>query len=383
MRPANKIRPARCAREVGSAHRGNGPTFRSEGESMQIHMSRSVRRWAVGGLVAVCACAAASPAVAEEAPPITPDDVTVAPAETASLAAATGLPIPASAVPTPPGPPWAFSVGVNTSGITVRATSGYARLTGLIRWNRSYSFGVSLTDYPFKGGRLSAGGNLTGDDIFQPIPISGLGGYLTGPIEIAPNIAILGGAVDWTSKGFAFSGGLRFLCTTGSLDATAEALIVNEDNFELSALGQASACTLGRAGRLDGRTFWADVSSNGGKVALDAGVSIGRLDLFTAPLGRSKVSTYLQNVGGSITSPDGRSLTLAFRGTGGADMRTSGLPTVRLKATVSGAFGIRGTQLTKISVALSGVSVNGTTFLPTLGLTTRLVNDTTTAFTTP
>lgn len=353
---------------------------------MQMGSFISRRRGAAAVLGAVCCLAAgAGPAAAQEAPPevIAPEDVAAAPAETPSLAAATGLPIPAGAVPTPPGPPWAFSVGVNASGITVRATSGYARLSGLIRWNKSYSFSVSLTDYPFKGGRLSAGGTLTGQDIFRPVPISGLSGYLTGPIEIAPKTAILGGAIDWTAAGFAFSGGLRFMCTTGSLDATAKALIVDEDTFEISALGQASACTLGRAGRIDGRTFWADISSKAGAVALDAGIGIDRLDLFTTRSGASTTSTYLRNVGGSITSRDGKSLTLAFRGTGGADLRTTGLPTVRLKATVSGSFGIRGTQLTAFSVALSGVTVNGLTFLPTLGLTQRLVRDTTTAFTTP
>ena len=351
---------------------------------MQMGSFMSRRRCAAAGLVAAaCLAAGAAPAVAQDAPPgaIAPEDVT--PAEASTLAQATGLPIPANAIPTPPGPPWAFSVGVNTSGITVRATSGYARLTGLIRWNRSYSFGVSLTDYPFKGGRMSAGGTLAGSDIFQPIPISGLGGYLTGPIEIAPNVAILGGAIDWTAAGFAFSGGIRFMCTTGSLDATAKALIRDEDNFSLNALGQASACTLGRAGRIDGRTFWADVASKSGAVTLDAGIGIGRLDLFSTRSGRSTTSTYLENVGGSITSMDGKSLTLAFRGTGGADLRTTGLPTVRMKATVSGRFGIKGTQLTAFSVALSGVTVNGVTFLPTLGLTQRLVQDTTTAFTTP
>lgn len=353
---------------------------------MQIVSFISRRRGAAAVLVAVCCLGAgAGSAAAQEAPPeaISPDDVTVAPAETPTLAAATGLPIPAGAVPTPPGPPWAFSVGVNTSGITVRATSGYARLSGLIRWNKSYSFTVSLTDYPLKGGRLSAGGTIAGKDIFAPVPISGLSGYLTGPAEIAPNVAIIGGLVSWDAKGFWFEGGLRFMCTTGSLDATASGLIVDEENFSLDASGRASACTLGRAGRVDGRTFWADVASKNGKVSLDAGISIAQLDLFTTRSGSSTTSTYLQNVGGSITSPDGRSLTLAFRGTGGADLRTTGLPTARLKATVSGRFGIRGTQLTAFSVALSGVTVNGVTFLPTLGLTQRLVQDTTTAFTTP
>lgn len=350
---------------------------------MQSQTSQTWRRWALGGLVAAsCLTFGAAPAAAQTGD-IAPEDVAAAPAETSSLAAATGLPIPASAVPVAPGPGWRFSVGVAAGGITVRATSGYARLSGLIRWNRSYSFTVSLTDYPFKGGRLSAGGTLSGADIFMPVPISGLSGYLTGPVEIAPNTAILGGAIDWTASGFAFRGGLRFLCTTGSLDATASALIVDEDNFEVSALGQASACTLGRAGKVDGRTFWADISSTGGKVALDAGIGIARLDLFSTRSGSGTTSTYLADVGGSITSPDGKSLTLAFRGTGGADLRTRGLPTVRLKATVSGSFAIRGTQLTRYSVALSGVRVNGVTFLPTLGLSQRLVADTTTAFTTP
>lgn len=352
---------------------------------MQIQMSQPLRRWALGSLVVVACCASgAAPAVAQEAPPdvIAPEDVTATPAEAPSLAAATGLPIPAAAVPTPPGPPWAFTVGVSTSGITVKATSGYARLSGLIRWNRSYSFGVSLTDYPFKGGRLSAGGNLTGKDIFAPLPISGLSGYLTGPIEIAPNFTILGGAIDWTSAGFALEGGLRLGCTTGHLDATAKALLVDEKNFSVSALGQASTCTLGRAGRLDGRTFWAGIGSVDGELSLDAGVSISRLGLFTTKIGGVTTSTYLANVGGSITIPDGKSLTLAFRGTGGADARMSGLPSMRLKATVAGEFGIRGTQVTKLKLSLSGVSVNGTTLLPAFGLSTRLANDVTTAFTT-
>lgn len=351
----------------------------------QVSCKSRRRRAAAGVIAAACLAAGVAPAMAHAAPPdtLTPADVAPAAVEAPTLAAATGLPIPAAAVPTPPGPPWAFSVGVTTSGITVRATSGYARLSGLIRWNKSYSLAVSLTDYPFKGGRLSAGGSITGRDIFQPLPISGLGGYLTGPVEIAPNVSILGGAVDWTSAGFAFSGGIRFRCTTGSLDANAKALLVDERNYELSALGKASACVLGRAGRVDGRTFWADVESKGGAAALDAGIAINQLNLFTTRSGRSTTSTYLQNVGGSITSTDGRNLTLAFRGTGGADLRTPGLPTARLKATVSGRFGIRGTQLTAISVTLSGVSVNGLTLLPPLGLSQRLVRDTTTAFTTP
>lgn len=338
---------------------------------------------AVGSLaVASCLAFGAAPALAETAPPdvITPESVS--PGDASTLAGATGLPIPAAAVPRAPGPPWSFTAGVNSSGITVKATSGYARLSGLIRWNRSYSFSAGIDGYPFKGGAISAGGTVTGKDIFAPLPISGLTGSLSGPVEIAPNTSILGGAISWTSAGFAFAGGLRFGCTTGALDATASATILDEDDFQLSALGQAGGCTLGRAGKLEGRTFWADVASKSGKVSLDAGVSIGQLALFTTKVGGSTISTYLQNVGGSIVSPDGKSLTLSFKGTGGADLR-SGLPTVRLKGTVSGAFAFKGAQLTKISVALSGVSVNGLTFLPRLGLDTRLVADTTTAFTTP
>lgn len=347
-------------------------------------MSQTLRRCLLGGLAAACCLGgAAAPALAESPPAvISPDDVAGAPAEASSLAAATNLPIPASAVPRPPGPPWAFSVGVSTSGLTVRATSGYARLSGLIRWNRTYSFTASITDAPFKGGRLSVGGTITGQDIFQPIPISGLTGYLTGPIAIAPNTSILGGKVSWTSAGIGFEGGLRFQCTTGSMDATASALFVDEDTFDVKALGQASACTLGRAGRVDGRTFWANIGAAKGAVSLDAGIDIDQLALFTVKTGSSTTSTSLSNVRGSIVSPDGKSLTLSFRGTGGADLRTSGLPTVRLKATVAGAFGIRGTQLTKVSLALSGVTVNGLTVLPSFGLGPRLADDVTTAFTT-
>lgn len=354
---------------------------------MRNHTVQNVRQvLALFSLLAVCCLAfGASAASAQTAVPdvITPADVADAPVSAPTLAGATTLPIPAAAVPRPPGPPWSFSVGVSFSGLTVRATSGYAQLNGLIRWDKSYRFTVSITDYPFKKGRISAGGTLTGADIFTPIPVSGLTGYLTGPMEIAPNTSILSGAISWTAAGFAFNGGIRLKCTEGSLDATATVLLVDEKNFAIDALGQASACTFGRSGRVDGRTFYADISSTNGKLIYDAGIAIGRLDLFTLGRGRSTTSTYLSNVAGSITSPDGTRLQLAFKGTGGADLRNAGLPTIRLKGTVSGSFAIRGSQLTKYSVRLSGVSINGLKFLPTLGLGQTLIRDTTTAFTTP
>ncbi|MBJ7330817.1 MAG: hypothetical protein JHC95_13030 [Solirubrobacteraceae bacterium] len=342
-----------------------------------MRKSRGVRAFALAGLTVACLAGGTAPALAED---ITPENT----GEGQSLAAATGLPIPAAAVPKAPGSgSWSFVVSPSTSGLSFKATAGYARLSGVIRWNRSYSFTAGLENLPFNGGRIGAGGTITGSDIFKPIPVSGITGELTGPIEIIPGVSILGGAVSWTAKGIGFSGGLKLDCTTGSLTATASALILNERNFELSAEGLATPCTLGRAGVFDGRPFHADISVDDGQVSLDAGIEISKLTLFTTKVGSSTVTTALSNVAGSITSPDGKSLALAFKGTGGVDVRTSPLPTVRLKATVSGAFAFRGASIESISVKLSGVSINGSTLLPTLGLTTRLINDTNTAFTTP
>lgn len=343
---------------------------------MKMGQHARALKGALAGVAAVsCLALSAAPAVAED---ITPASV----GEGSSLAAATGLSIPAAAVPKPPGPPWSFSVGANTSGLTVKATSGYAHLSGLIRWNGSYRFAASIDGYPFKGGAITAGGEITGANIFQPVPISGITGSLSGPIEIAPNFSITGGAVSWTDEGFAFIGGVELACTTGALTATASALLVDERNFELAAEGLADACTLGRAGRLDGRPFHAEVAAKDGQVSLDAGIAIGELTLFTTRTSSTTTTTSLQNVAGSIVSPDGKSLALSFTGTGRADLRQRYLPTLRLKATVSGGFAFTGTQLAAISVRLSGVSVNGSTLLPPFGLTTRLRDDVTTAFTT-
>ncbi|MDQ8046873.1 MAG: hypothetical protein AAGC46_17955 [Solirubrobacteraceae bacterium] len=325
------------------------------------------------------------------------------------------LVIPADAVPaSPTKAPWSFKLGLDLQGLTVNATAGYAYLTGRIYWTTAYSFSVGLSNLPFNGGTISAGGTITGSNIFHPPVISGLSGSIQGPIQLAPKLALQSAAVKWDGKGIAFDGAVQFGCTTGTLLAHATGQLTDLKNFSFHATGLASACTLGRVAEFDEQTFLADVTSTDGSLKYDASFSAGTIQLATRWLTKdADLNTYLSGVSAEVTNScdscgdDG--LELSFTGTGVVQTRDwkptaaaladpvkkttpvqqldpsdrTSKTSFKFQTTVSGTFAMNGGKITKTALKLKSAKFDLMNELTGIAFSKTLVTDTTKGFTTP
>ncbi|UUY05523.1 hypothetical protein LRS13_08395 [Svornostia abyssi] len=194
------------------------------------------------------------------------------PAALRTFAATAGEPDVTSALPpAPKGKSFRFGLKLNGDGsTTVRVFLGADEVIyGRIRLNGSYLFELKLP-FDVKGKPVLISGAISGSNILQPIPLSGIKGAITGDIELVDGVFLTGGEIVWDKDGFALSGGARVECREGGLAATLAGRYEDAKNWSLNIGGGVTGgqCTVSDdlklpAGDITGTLEVADGAVNG------------------------------------------------------------------------------------------------------------------------
>ncbi|MGK2937153.1 MAG: hypothetical protein ACSLFR_05035 [Solirubrobacteraceae bacterium] len=245
----------------------------------------------------------------------------------------------------------AYSVAVNGS------TQG-AGFAANVKSDGTFGLSFNLDDLALGGVTLGAKGTIDRTTPGGAVAYS-ISGSLAGQAKIYENLYLRGGSLSIDSTGgLKFSGTVRQICNTGYLDASATGIIVDSRNWAFDAKGIASACTIGRAAKFNGTTFYAQIKSENAKVLYNAGVRATQINLFsTYVFLLGTTTTYLTNVGATISNTcDGcqeqNKFRVSFGGTGNAQFRVILLP-AKISISLSGQVDIRGTSVRKVSLALN------------------------------
>lgn len=156
-----------------------------------------------------------------------------------TFAATVSEPDVASAIPpAPAGKSFRFGIQLNGDGsTTIRVFLGDTEVIyGKVRLNGSYNFELKLP-FEVKGRPVLISGGISGSNILQPIPLSGIKGSISGDLELAPGLFLTGGEVVWDKDGFALSGGARIDCREGGLAASLAGRYTDAKNFSLKISG--------------------------------------------------------------------------------------------------------------------------------------------------
>ena len=245
----------------------------------------------------------------------------------------------------------AYSVAVNGS------TQG-AGFAANVASDGTFGLSFNLDDLALGGVTLGAKGTIKRTTPGGAVAYS-ISGSLAGQAKIYENLYLRGGSLSIDSTGgLKFSGTVRQVCNTGYLDASAAGIIVDSRNWAFDAKGIASNCTIGRAAKFNGTTFYAQIKSENAKVLYNAGVQATQINLFsTYVFLLGTTTTYLTNVGATISNTcvgcqEQNKFRVSFGGTGNAQFRIIILP-VKVAISLSGQVDIRGSSVRKVSLALN------------------------------
>lgn len=174
------------------------------------------------------------------------------------------------ALPAPPaGQKWRLTFGVNTNGFTVRVFLGDDQVgSGLIRWDRSYRFLLSLDDFDVAGSTVDVSGRIEGCNISAPDPVTKITAAITGPLQLADDIELMNGDLVWDADGMRLNGDARILCASaGALRGTATVEYRTADSWTLHLLGSSEGtCIMEEELAIGGATIGGQVDSSGGTV---------------------------------------------------------------------------------------------------------------------
>ena len=254
----------------------------------------------------------------------------------------------------------AYSVAVNGS------TQG-AGFSASVASNGTFDLSFNLSDLAIGGVTLGANGTIKRTTPGGAVVYT-ISGSLAGQAKLYDNLYLRGGSLSISSTGgLKFSGTVRQMCTTGYLDASASGSITDSRNWSFDAQGLASSCTLGRAAKFNGTTFFADIDSVNNKVTYSAGVAATQINLFsTSFLLIGKTTTWLTNVSATISNTcagcqEGGKNRITFRGTGNAQFKILFLPTT-VSATVDGVFDFSGSTIRRVDIRITKIGWNFLTF---------------------
>ena len=253
---------------------------------------------------------------------------------------------------------FAFASSQGKYSVAVNGSTQGAGFSAAVASTGTFDLSFNLDDLALGGVTLGAKGSIKRTTPGGAVTYS-ISGSLAGQAKIYENLYIRGGSLSIDSQGgLKFSGTVRQTCTTGYLDASATGIIVDSRNWAFDAKGIASSCTIGRAAKFNGTTFYAQIKSDDAKVLYNAGVQASQINLFTTwvfPIGTT--STWLTNVGGTISNTcpgclEGKKMRLSFGGTGNAQFRLLLLP-VRISISLSGQVDIMGNSVRRVGLSLN------------------------------
>ncbi len=277
---------------------------------------------------------------------------------------------------------FSFAASQGDYSISAKGSTQGAGFSMAIASDSTFNLSFNLDDLALGGVTLGAKGTIKRATPGAAVTYS-ISGALSGQAKIYDNLYLRGGSLSIDSKGgLSFSGTVRQICTTGYLDASAKGIVVDSRNWAFDAKGIASSCTIGRAAKFDGTTFYAQIKSEDAKVLYNAGVQASRINLFSTNVFLlGPTTTWLTGVGATISNTctgclEGKKTRLSFGGTGNASFRVLIFVPVQISVSLSGQVDIMGNSVRKVSLAL-----NRSLFLSQFAQN-QIEIDTETAFTT-
>ncbi|MBJ7330930.1 MAG: hypothetical protein JHC95_13595, partial [Solirubrobacteraceae bacterium] len=251
-----------------------------------------------------------------------------------------------------------FAASQGAYNVAVSGSTQGAGFSAAVASTGTFDLSFNLDDLALGGVTLGAKGSIKRTTPSGAVSYS-ISGSLAGQAKIYDNLYIRGGALSIDSVGgLKFTGTIRQICTSGYLDASATGIITDSRNWAFDAKGIASQCTIGRAAKFDGTTFYAQIKSENAKVLYNAGVKASRINLFSTwvfPIGTT--TTWLTEVGGTISNTcpgclDGQKTRLSFGASAYAQFRIILLP-VQIGITLSGQVDIMGNSVRRVGLALN------------------------------
>ena len=256
-----------------------------------------------------------------------------------------------------------FAASQGAYNVAVNGSTQGAGFSAAVASNGTFDLSFNLSDLALGGVTLGANGTIKRTTPGGAVAYT-ISGSLAGQAKIYDNLYLRGGSLSISNTGgLRFSGTVRQMCTTGYLDASASGAIVDSRNWSFDAQGLASSCTLGRAAKFNGTTFFADIDSVNNKVTYNAGVAATQLNLFsTSFLLIGKTTTWLTNVSATIGNTcagcqEGGKNRITFRGTGNAKFTLLFIPTT-VSATVDGVFDFSGTTIRRVDIRITKIGWN-------------------------
>jgi hypothetical protein len=174
------------------------------------------------------------------------------------------------ALPAPPaGRKWRFAFGANTNGFTVRVFLADQQVgSGLIRWDRSYRFLLSLDDFDVAESKVDISGRIEGCNISAPDPVTKITAAIAGPLSLTDDVQLTKGDLVWDADGMRLNGDARILCASaGALRGTATIEYRTADSWTLHLLGSSEGtCVMEEELAISGATIGGRLDNAAGRV---------------------------------------------------------------------------------------------------------------------
>ncbi|UUY04573.1 hypothetical protein LRS13_03285 [Svornostia abyssi] len=197
----------------------------------------------------------------------------------ARVRAAASEPEVEQALPAPPGAArWRLGLGLNLEGLTVRVLLGDQQVgSGLVRYDGSYRFALSVRDVPALGARISASGDVAGRDITKPSPITNLRGDVQGMMRLTDDVSVGDGTLSWDADGMRLDVAARLSCPDGGITTRATGTYRTDEQWSIGVRGGTApdGCEVAAGADLG------DVSVDGDLASTD-GVVTGQISATTS-----------------------------------------------------------------------------------------------------
>lgn len=181
----------------------------------------------------------------------------------------------------PGGQRWRFGFGLNSSGVVVRVFLGDAQVgSGLVRYDGSYRVSLGLTDYPVLGAKVSAAGDVAGDSLSDPAPVVGIAGRVDGQMQVARNVSVGDGTVNWDTDGLEVDATAKLACPDGGIAADAQGTVTSDAdwNFKVSGQPNGDTCAVADNAQVVPQSVGGELTSTAGAVTGEITAATGERD---------------------------------------------------------------------------------------------------------
>ncbi|MBJ7331573.1 MAG: hypothetical protein JHC95_16890 [Solirubrobacteraceae bacterium] len=169
----------------------------------------------------------------------------------------------------PGGQRWRIGLGLNGSGVVVRAFLGDAQVgSGLVRYDGSYRVSLGLTDYPVMGAKVSVAGDVAGSSILNPAPIADLKGTVDGQMKVTDDLSVGDGSLAWDAGGLHVDAQAKLACPQGGLGAGATGTYKTDGDWDFKVKGatDTDGCGLAKNAVISSQDISGEVVAKDGDV---------------------------------------------------------------------------------------------------------------------